>query len=357
MAFKYELVADDLKSGIYSGKYSGTGRIPTESALVDLYGVSRQTVRQALTILEQEGLIDKLQGSGSYITEHVKMSRLKTRRVAVITTYISEYIFPGILRSMQDLLYSNKCAVELFDTRNDVARERSILETILVSNFDGLLVEGTKTAVPNPNTDLYSKIKSRDIPIVFFNGNYPDVDCPFVLDDNYRGGYMLADYLYNLGHRKIAAIFKCDDIQGIERYRGFITYMKKLGLISNSTNVIWYYTESLDMLFETEYIAETAGSATAFVCYNDIVANKLIDYLSERGKNVPKNISVVSFDNSYISDLGPITITSLSHGNTDVGNRSAAMLISLMDKRQSSADIKSVYLPWTIVKKNSSKKL
>ena len=357
MAFKYELIADELRSGIYSGKYSGTGRLPTEGELVALYKVSRQTIRQALTILEQDGLIEKLQGSGSYITEYVKMSRLKTRRVAVITTYVSEYIFPGILRSMQDLLYGSNCSVELFDTRNDVARERSILEAILASSFDGLLVEGTKTAIPNPNTDLYAKIKSREIPIVFFNGNYPDVDCPFVLDDNYRGGYMLVDYLYNLGHRKIAGIFKNDDIQGIERYRGFITSMKKLGLIANSANVIWYYTESLDMLFETEYIAATAGSATAFVCYNDIVANKLIDYLADRGKNVPKNVSVVSFDNSYISDLGPITITSLSHGNTDAGQRSAAMLISLMDKRQSPEEIKSEYLPWIIMKKDSSRKL
>ena len=357
MAFKYELVADELRSGIYSGKYSSTGRLPTESELVGLYRVSRQTIRQALTILEKDRLIEKLQGSGSYITESVKMSRAKIRRVAVITTYVSEYIFPGILRSMQDLLYGSNCSVELFDTRNDVARERSILETILASSFDGLLVEGTKTAIPNPNTELYLEIKSREIPIVFFNGNYSDVDCPFVLDDNYRGGYMLVDYLYNLGHRKIAGIFKSDDIQGIERYRGFISSMKKLGLIANSANVIWYYTESLDLLFESEQIAATAGGATAFVCYNDIVANKLIDYLTDHGKSVPKNVSVVSFDNSYISDLGPITITSLSHESTDAGQRSAAMLISLMDKRQTPAEIKSEYLPWTIIQKNSSRKL
>lgn len=357
MMSKYIQLADDLKSEIYLGKYSETDRLMTENELAKRYRVSRQTVRQALSVLEREGFIEKKQGSGSYITEYARMSRYKTRRVAVITTYVSEYIFPGILRSMQDLLYINCCSVELFDTRNNVARERSILETINASNFDGLLVEGTKTAIPNPNTDLYARIIGKNIPIVFFNGNYPDLDCPFVLDDNYRGGHMLVDYLYNLGHREIVGIFKSDDIQGLERYRGFISAMKELGLIYNSANVIWYYTENLDMLFDSDYITNTAGSATAFVCYNDMVANKLIDYLTERGKNVPQNVSVVSFDNSYISELGPVTITSLSHGSVNSGQRSATMLLELMDKRKSASEIRSEYLPWEIVKKSSSKKL
>lgn len=354
---KYIQIANDLKSGIYLGKYTGNDHLPTEKELADMYRVSRQSVRQALSVLEKEGLIEKKQGSGSYLTEFARMSRYRTRRVAVITTYVSEYIFPGILRSMQDILYSNRCSVELFDTRNNVVRERSILETICASSFDGLLVEGTKTAIPNPNIDLYYRITSKNMPVVFFNGNYRDIDCPFVLDDNYSGGQMLVDYLYLLGHRKIAGIFKSDDIQGIERYHGFIDAMKKHGLIYNSANVIWYYTESLDALFDSEYIIGTADNSTAFVCYNDMVANKLIDYLTARGKNVPQNISVVSFDNSYISELGPVTITSLSHGSADAGQRSASMLLDLMDGRLTASEIRPEYLPWKIIEKNSSRKL
>ena len=357
MITKYIQIANELRAGIYLGRYNETDRLPTEKELTETYKVSRQSVRQALSVLEREGFIEKKQGSGSYLTEFARMSRYRTRRVAVITTYLSEYIFPSILRSMQDILYGSCCSVELFDTRNNIVRERSILETVCASSFDGLLVEGTKTAIPNPNIDLYNRIKSKNIPIVFFNGSYRDIDCPFVLDDNYRGGHMLADYLYNLGHRKIAGIFKSDDIQGIERYRGFIDAMKEHRLIYNSANVIWYYTESLDMLFNCEYIRGVAENATAFVCYNDIVANRLIDYLLARGINVPQNVSVVSFDNSYISELGPVSITSLSHGSVDTGQRAAAMLLSLMDKRHTLSDIRSEYLPWEIAEKNSSRKL
>lgn len=357
MTAKYIQIANDLKSGIHLGKYSGDNHLPTEKELADTYKVSRQSVRQALAVLEKEGFIEKKQGSGSYLTEFARMSRYRTRRVAVITTYVSEYIFPGILRSMQDIFYSSHCSVELFDTRNNVARERSILETICASPFDGILVEGTKTALPNPNIDLYSRIIGKNIPIVFFNGNYRDIDCPFVLDDNYSGGQMLVDYLYILGHRKIAGIFKSDDIQGVERYRGFVDAMKKHNLIYNSTNVFWYYTESLDALFDSEHIMGSADSSTAFVCYNDMVANKLIDYLIAHGRNVPQNISVVSFDNSYVSELGPVAITSLSHEDVDAGQRSAEMLVELMNKGRAVSEIKSEYLPWKIIEKNSSRKL
>lgn len=357
MIYKYIQLANDLRARIYLGKYSVTGRLPTEGELVDIYRVSRQTVRQALSLLEQEGLIEKRQGSGSYINDYARIARARTRRVAVVTTYVSEYIFPGILRSMQDILQGNNCSVELFDTRNDVSRERSILETISSSNFDGILIEGTKTAIPNPNIDLYTKLKQKEVPMVFFNGKYPDFDCPFVLDDNYRGGYMLVDYLYNLGHRKIAGIFKSDDIQGVERYRGFITAMKNHGLISSSPHIFWYYTESFNALFSSDYIKDSFYDTTAYVCYNDLVANKLIDYLLENGYSVPKNFSVVSFDNSYFSELGPVKITSLSHGDTDAGYHSASMLLDIIDKRSSVKALKSEFLPWKLIEKGSCKKL
>ena len=82
-------------------------------------------------------------------------------------------------------------------------------------SWTGLLVEGTKTCLPNPNLDLYRQLNGRGIPLVFLNGNYAELTGTVsVLDDNYGGGYALVEYLYNKGHRQIAGIFKSDDIQG-----------------------------------------------------------------------------------------------------------------------------------------------
>ena len=64
---KYQIVADALREGIREGRYKKT--LPTEQALCEQFRVSRQTVRQALSLLETDKLIDRRQGSGSHIRE------------------------------------------------------------------------------------------------------------------------------------------------------------------------------------------------------------------------------------------------------------------------------------------------
>lgn len=118
---KYQTVADTLRREIQSGQYDETMLLPTEQALCGQFQVSRQTVRQALSLLASEGLIERRQGSGSHLAKRDKGGR---RTVAVITTYISNYIFPSILREIETVLAANNCALTLYATQNLVANER-----------------------------------------------------------------------------------------------------------------------------------------------------------------------------------------------------------------------------------------
>ena len=95
---KYQIVAEALRDGILDGTYQKT--LPTEQALCAQFQVSRQTVRQALSLLETERLIDRRQGSGSHIRERREPVFRRRRSIAVVTTYISDYIFPSILREI-----------------------------------------------------------------------------------------------------------------------------------------------------------------------------------------------------------------------------------------------------------------
>jgi GntR family transcriptional regulator len=58
-----------LREKINSGAFAPGGRLPTESELIRQYGVSRITVRQALTALAEEGLIERRQGRGTFVVE------------------------------------------------------------------------------------------------------------------------------------------------------------------------------------------------------------------------------------------------------------------------------------------------
>lgn len=347
---KYELVEDSLQKLINSGEYPAGTLLPTEEQLTIMYNVSRQTVRKALSILEDKGIIEKRQGSGSLVRK--RNSAADSGKVCVIVTYIDDYIFPGQLRGVEEVLSKNGFSAILSATKNRICNERRILEDILNNPVAGIIVEGTKTALPNPNIDLYEKLAERGIPIVFFNSFYPGLKNPlYVCADNRRGGNMLTEYLLGKGHKSIASIFKADDIQGHERYSGYISAMFDRKLFVSDSKTIWYTTETKDSLFdEPKNVLRSIGDATAVVCYNDEIAFMLIKYLTACGKKVPEDIAVVSFDNSSLSEMSPVKITSLSYGDINIGTIAARKLVDILNGRKTSSDI----IPWKLAEKESS---
>lgn len=87
---KYEAVAQAIKNDIENGVYKEGQPIPTEELLTAQYDVSRQTIRKALSLLVEDNLIIKRQGSGSVVRP--KRLNPRTGKIAVVATYISDYI-------------------------------------------------------------------------------------------------------------------------------------------------------------------------------------------------------------------------------------------------------------------------
>ena len=167
---KYEAVAQAIKTDIENGVYTEGQAIPTEELLAAQYDVSRQTIRKALALLVEDDLIIKRQGSGSVVRP--KRLNPRTGKIAVVATYISDYIFPSQLRAVDEVLSENKYTAVLSATRNRVCNERAILEEILKNPVDGILIEGTKSAMPNPN--FVRKAYRHGYPGSFFQRILPD---------------------------------------------------------------------------------------------------------------------------------------------------------------------------------------
>ena len=357
MALKYKTIADELRSRIFSGVYPPDSMLPTEYLLCKAFNCSRQTIRAALQCLADEGLIQRRQGSGSRVVNVQETRQNPRRTIAIITTNITDYIFPSVLRKAEAVFSANNCEVMLYATANQVSVERRILQGLLDhKKIDGILVEGTKTAHPNPNLDLYRKIQQKGIPLVFFHGNYSELENTVsVLDDNYNGGRMLVEYLAFKGHTQIAGIFKYDDLQGHQRYAGYIDALRDLGLPMEDRKVFWYNTEFKEVFDAKSEIWEHIISpflhgCTAVVCYNDQIAKATVEFLLAHHVSIPRQVAVVSFDNSVFSEFGGCRITSLSHEPYNVGQISAEKLVELMNGNS----VSSQYVPWVLVEKESS---
>lgn len=354
MAAKYIRIANLLRSEIPKLRAAGVQKLPPESAIMAQQNVSRQTVRQALAILADEGLIEKRRGSGTYISG----SHSTSIQIAVIASYLSDYIFPTLLRDVQAVLAYEGYTVSVYATENSIAEERKILQRLLREPVAGILIEGVRTALPNPNLDLYEQIQQQQIPLVFLHGVYPDLHGAIcVSDDNCSGGYQLVRHLINRGHTQIAGIFKCDDAQGHARYRGSVNALRDASLLSSDKHFLWYTTddrqqliEGRDMTLLRRFLEHHLHPCTAVVCYNDEIAYYLIKLLQERGLRVPQDVAVVSFDNSYYSDLSAVRITSLGHAPHAVGHTAAYRLLDLIRGRRA----KSEAIAWELHERESS---
>lgn len=352
---KYRVLAQFLREDLQLHAKNPSYKLPSERELTARFGVSRQTVRRAMLDLENEGLITSRRGSGYY--KAISGTSFHSQ-IAVITTFTDEYIFPGILRDMENVLGTRGYQLRSYATLNRVSAEREILQSLINHPVGGILVEGSKTALPNPNMDLYQTLHKTGIPIVFFQGNYPALSyLPSVTDDNYAGGYRLARYLLDRGRKNIAGIFKSDDLQGPERYSGMMNAIRDRGLSLPDHSVCWFdsaqrsrLVDGRDMSLIEAFIKEYLPLADAVICYNDEIAYHLIKYLTENGKRVPQDIAVASFDNSYYSRISPVPITSLWHRTRRMGTEAANVMLSILQGKNPH----SAVLPWELTERQST---
>ena len=109
--YMYLDICNRLRNDIMGGLYSCGQKLPSENQLAAKTGYSRQTVRQGIAILEREGLVERIQGSGTYVRSQTVV-RPKSHTVGVIN-YISEHIFrrpSGIDSAFRNMVICRWCA-------------------------------------------------------------------------------------------------------------------------------------------------------------------------------------------------------------------------------------------------------
>jgi GntR family transcriptional regulator of arabinose operon len=367
---KHLRLKQEIKAWIDGGTLRSGDLLPSENDIAQRFRMSRQTVRQALGALEQEGWLSRVQGKGTYVSEPGKMAVAPAPEagaavptIGVLTTYISDYIFPHIVRGIESELRRRGYRLVLSSTDNDKTRERESLEMLLREPLSGLIVEPTRSAQGNPNFSYYASLDFRDIPYIMMNETYPELSCPYVKLDDELGGFIATEHVLKLGHRRVAGFFKTDDLQGVQRMKGFLRAHREYGVPLRPEAIVQYTTEEKQHApyqAALRLLAESAERPTAFVCYNDELAVRLLDAARLLGLNVPEQLSLVGFDDSSLATATEVKLTTLTHPKTAMGEAAAALLIRMIENkgaqaRHAAAPVEPiVYRPELIVRESSA---
>ncbi|AYJ45882.1 GntR family transcriptional regulator [Enterococcus casseliflavus] len=351
---KYERVADDLRNKIISKKYYVDQLIPSETNLQKKFSVSRHTVRQAIGVLVNEGYLRKEQGSGTYVSLPEYQSHSLNKTIGVIVTYLSDYIFPSIIRGIEQELKSQGYSLLLGSTNNDHQQEKLCLERMMALKVDGVIVEPTKSNQYNPNLAYYVELHEKKIPVLMINAFYEELEVDHICVNDWKSGYLATKYLIDNNHEQILSFYKTDDLQGKYRIKGFIRAISEAKLKLNPSNIVTYTTETKTK--EIENVAQYLKNnpkITGVVCYNDEVASLLMDKLQEKQIVVPQDVSIIGNDDSNLSRTGKIQLTTLTHPKENMGTMAAASLIDSINEKK----VQSYFFDPILIERESVRKL
>ena len=295
---KYYDLMEDLRKQIVSGKIKPGEKLPSENELSGTYQVSRQTVRKALQILQNEGYIYAEHGRGTFCSEMARRTG-ETKNIAVVTTYLSDYIFPRVIQGIDKVLTENGYSILLKNTRNSRNMEAKCLEELLQKGIDGLIIEPSKSQIFCKHINLYH-----------------------------------TKYLISLGHHHIIGIFKADDTQGQQRHKGYVQALQEAGIAYDPDKVVWFYTEDRKTHpYEQMYHMAKTRCVHFFdsvVSYNDQIALEVIRALEDAGLKVPEDVSVTGYDDSYLASSGKVPLTTVAHPQEKLGEMAAELLLGLL---------------------------
>ena len=332
---RYMAVVDWVKKELEKGNLKPGDRLDSENELSVKFSLSRQTIRHAIAVLEKEGYVTRIQGSGTYISDNNITDKVNRKNIAVITTYVDAYIFPQMIQHVERVLSNAGYTVQISFTYNRISREKSILEGIVAKDdIAGVIAEPTKSSLPNPNLKYYEKLRKKHVPVLFMNTYYEALDAPHVSMDDIMAGKIATQYVIGKGHKRIGGVFKLDDSQGSRRYFGFLEAMNEASLRVTGNDLLWFDTVDIENEENVRQLAERIrkrlSTRTALVLYNDESAYKLINEFNKMGLKIPDDISIVGIDDTVLSTNGTVQITSVAYPTEEIAVKAANNLLELI---------------------------
>lgn len=331
---KYEKLYNWGRTLITSGVIQNEDKFPSENILQKKFGYSRQTVRTALNQLEAEGLIKRVKGSGTYVSYEGNLRNGERPRIGLILSYFSDYLFPRVYDGIDSVMKEAGYDIDVAVTKNRLNDEALYLEGLLNGNVAGFIIEGTRSFFPNPNIRLYEEIRKRNIPTLFIHNHYSNQRFDSVEMSDARAAYKLTEILIQNGHRRIAGIFKYDDMQGIESYKGFVECLSDYGVKFDDDWIRWYSTKDMEEKLSKKGLLRMyrrTKDCTAMIVYNDEVAGYYMEFLEERGLHVPEDVSLVSFDDEELQQDARVKVLSVVHPKYNLGRITGKNLLRMMD--------------------------
>jgi GntR family transcriptional regulator of arabinose operon len=326
---KRELVETWIRGRIDDGALIPGEKLPSESRLCEQFHVSRNVVRQAIARLAQEGLVESTRGVGTFCRARMPASVLSTN-VGLVEFFVNSYVYPEIFRGCYTTLSRRGFALLVNQSEYNLEQERAILLGLRKKKVGGIIITPIYGAGDRSNALLLEEMQAEGTAVVLYDDYYPGRDFSSVTLDYRACGETAAAHLWQHGHRKIGVFYQKDFLVKATRMKGVLDFLGRMEAPIRPAWVVGFNGQgpnSQAPAAAERFLKTSKELPTAVVCGNDEDALRLIEAAERRGLQIPRDLSVVGFDNSPIAQMEKVSLTSVDHPSYQIGERAASILL------------------------------
>lgn len=358
---RHQIIKQELLSEILAGTYDASQRLPSEARLVKRFNVSRPTVARALLDLQNQGIVERRVGSGTYLAKEKKPAP-GLRHLGLIVPGLGKIeIFDVICGELASLARVNDLGMHWGgSTRLDTSANMSSDEAeelcarYIATGVTGVFFAPFEHSADNEaaNRRITERLSHAGIPVVLLDRDIRAFPHRSGFDlvgiDNFAGGYILAEHLIKLGARNIAFVARPFSATTAEaRKAGAIAAMIAHG-VPVPQNFL-HAGDPGDMKFARHLSA--GRTLDAIICVNDHTAAQLLQSFTRLGVKVPQHLRVVGFDDVRFATLLSVPLTTIQQPCREI----ALTAFNAMRERMASPalPVRNILLTPTLVVRES----
>ena len=301
--------------------------------IAKLAGVSHSTVSRALrnSPLIPEATAERIREiarESGYTASAIGRGLVtnKTEAIGVVVTSIADPFNGEVVAGIEEVANRHGYSVILANSLAEPEREIAAVRGFQARRVDGIVVASSRLGA------LHSRLLAElRIPMVLLNNQHPSGFTNTVSVDNVHGAYRATLHLVKLGHKKIGYLGDKFGLHSeVERYAGYRKMMAEAGLQVRKEFVLQGDGKPEAALGAAAELLARPDRPTALFCYNDMTALGALHAAARQRISVPKELSVVGFDDIFFSRYLSAPLTTVAQPKRQLGSRATRLLLSVL---------------------------
>ncbi|MCK5673637.1 MAG: LacI family DNA-binding transcriptional regulator [Spirochaetales bacterium] len=306
----------------------------TISDIAEEAGVSKATVSRVLSNSpkvkpESKDRILQIIKKHSFVPSNLAQSLAGSPRktVGIIIEELANYFFIEVADGFDQVISQAGYSMQISSSKWNKEKELQLVQQLISSRVDGIIL-----APVSESSESITLLQNSGIPFLLINIIPKGNEIAYISCDNYMGGKLAADFFNKLNRPSNILITGFPHQTLDHRVKGFKDNFSKWDKIIHYKNINTYEEgyEIASVLLIRNNISEIK---TAIFVTNDNVAIGIITKLLELKLSIPRQVSIIGYDDIKLASFCHVPLTTISQNIKDIGKIAAMELLEMIENK------------------------